>query len=84
MNDQVASLAADLRRVSYWIYEGQTELAQAVLKGAQGKYKAIPPEVGCYQDIWREIAEIGKVGQGKDRAAERALTASVILLSSAL
>jgi len=75
-----ANFAADLRRIAYWIYKGQRNLAVSMLKNSRGLYKEINPKIGCYENIWDEVGKIERLEGGKDKAAERALTASVILL----
>lgn len=36
--------------------------------------------IGCYGNIWKELNKIEKLEGGKDKAAERASTASIILM----
>ena len=81
MND-LANFAADLRRISYWTYKGQKSLAVSMLKKIKELYKGINPKIGCYENIWNEVEKIENLEGGKYKAAERALTASVILLGS--
>jgi hypothetical protein len=71
-------MSADLRRISYWIYNGQSGLANDMLSKLNNMYKNIDPKVGCYKNIWHEIEKIGN-SKDKDKSAEIALTLSVIL-----
>lgn len=83
MNWGLAKLSTDLRRISYWIYEDQFELAKQFLKKAPQKYGLLERRVGCYQDIWLEIDKIAALQGGRLKTAERAMTASLIFLHEA-
>lgn len=83
MNQDLANLSTDLRRISYWIYEGQFELAKQFLEQAHKKYALLKPQIECYDNIWEEIEKIAALKDGRLKAAERALTASLILLHQA-
>ena len=78
MND-IKNLAVDLRRIAYWIYYRQDELANTMLGKINKMYKDVSPKIGCYENIWSEIKKMEKLEGGRYKAAERALTASVIL-----
>lgn len=80
MND-LANFAADLRRIAYWIHGEQNKLAKIMLKKTRELYEDVDPKISCYKNIWSEIEKIERLEGGKNRAAERALTASVILLN---
>ena len=43
-------------------------------------YQNINPKIRCYSNIWSELEKIANLEGGSSKAAERALTASVILL----
>ncbi|OGM10976.1 hypothetical protein A2Z22_03860 [Candidatus Woesebacteria bacterium RBG_16_34_12] len=79
MNNQLANLSTDLRRVSYWIYEGKMDLVRKFLLNAKTKYK-ISASVGPYKNIWQEIKRIENLEGGKIMAADRASTLGCILL----
>ena len=78
MNTQLANFSTDLRRVSYWIYQGRFELAQKTLNLGRRKYKTIS-KVGCFDNVWSEIEKINN-REDRLKAAERASTLSSILL----
>lgn len=80
MSLQTANFAADLRRISYFIYNGRIKLARQMIGNCRRKYRDVNRKIGCYEDIWEEIGKIEKLVGGKNKAAERASTASVILL----
>jgi hypothetical protein len=82
MNIQIANFASDLRRISYFIYQNRNKLAKKFLTKSRKKYANIPREIGCYKNIWEEIGKIERLEGGKDKAAERASTASIILLNN--
>ena len=84
MNTNLANLSTDLRRISYWIIEKDFKMATKFLKLSREKYSTVPKKVGCYNNIWEEIKTIEKTITDKDKAAERAMTASIILLDQAL
>jgi hypothetical protein len=81
MNSQVANFAADLRRIAYWIYSGQDDLAEKMLGKTKELYAGINPKIGCYENIWGEVDKI-KSYKSKQKSAETALTASIILLQN--
>ena len=82
INKDCANFSADLRRIAYWIYEKRFNLAKKMLGKCKLLYREISPKVGCYENIWDEIKKIEKLEGGKNKAAERASTASVILLNN--
>ncbi len=43
-------------------------------------YQNINPKIRCYSNIWSELEKIANLEGGSSKVAERALTASVILL----
>ena len=79
MND-LANFSSDLRRIAYWIYDKQFDLAKTMLGKTRKLYSEINPKIGCYKNIWNEIEKIEKLEGGRLKAAERASTASVILM----
>jgi len=83
MNNDLARFSTDLRRISYWIYEERFKLAQDFIDRCFKTYRNINPKVGCYKNIWSELEKIYSLRGGRKKAAERALTASQILLSRA-
>lgn len=82
MNSQLGNFSADLRRISYWIVEGNYELSNHVIKLCKEKYKETV-SVGCFKNIWPEVEKIEKLVGGKYQAADRALTLSSILMQEA-
>jgi hypothetical protein len=84
MNTALANFSTDLRRISYWIIEEDFEMANQFLNFCKKKYSNIPKKIGCYDDIWQEIEKIENTIADKEKASERALTASIILLDQAL
>lgn len=83
MNRDLLNLSTDLRRISDWIIAGDLDLARKFLTICKEKYINIPENIGSYKNIWQEIEKIEKLEGGKDKAAERASTASIILLNNA-
>lgn len=83
MNYQLASLSTDLKRVSYWIYQGKKVLVTDYLLTIKKKYK-IKAKIGPYNDIWKEIDLIGSAKEQDIRSADRATTLGSILLQEAL
>ncbi len=83
MNKDLANFSTDLRRVSYWIYEGKIDLAKRFLRLAKGKYK-LTGRIGPYPDIWQEIEKINNLEGGNYRSSDRAATISSILLNESL
>lgn len=83
MNYQLANLSTDLRRISYWVYDGRINLARKFLLKAKRKYK-INNSVGPFKDIWQEIEKIENLEGGKIVAADRASTLGSILLQESL
>lgn len=79
MNDLI-KFSVDLRRIAYWIYEGQLDVAKSMLAKCRLMYKGIDSKIACYDDFWQEITKIERLEGGRYKAAERASTASVILL----
>ena len=80
MRQDLRNFSTDLLRISYWIYQGNNKLAKKFIGIGREKYSGISKEIGCYKDIWEEIGKIERMDGGKDKAAERASTASIILL----
>lgn len=78
-----ASLATDLRRISYWIYDGDIKLSRKFLDISKQKYK-IKSHVGCFNNIWNEIKKIRDLEGGKYVAADRAATLSSILMQESI
>lgn len=83
MNQDLANLSTDLRRISYWLYEGRMALAQKFLNEAPKKYSQINPKIGCYDNVWQELKKIESLKKNRLKAAEKSLTASTILLHAA-
>ena len=81
MKTDLANFSTDLRRVSYWIYEGRINLAINCLKDCRQKYHKVNSKTGGYKNIWDEVKKIESL---KDNASERALTLSIILKNRAL
>jgi len=73
-------LSTDLRRISYWLYQDRNDLAKSFLKRSRKMYQNINPKIRCYSNIWSELEKIANLEGGSSKVAERALTASVILL----
>lgn len=84
MNIDLANFSTDLRRISYWIIEKDFEMAKKFLHLSKEKYKNVPTKIGCYKNIWTEISKIENMTTNREKASERAMTASVILLDEAL
>lgn len=84
MNIDLANFSTDLRRISYWYIEGNLRMADKFLKLSREKYKNIPKKIGCYKNIWEEISRIEKLSKNRKKASEKAMTASIILLNTAL
>ena len=82
MKKDLLNLSTDLRRISDWIVNGDIDIAQKFINICREKYSDIPQKIGSYKNIWKEIDKIEKLEGGKDKAAERASTASVILLNN--
>ncbi len=75
---QKMDLATDLRRVSLWIVRGSDELANKILEDDLERYEDLKIKIGKVSiGEWLRMI-LDRVG-GKDKSAERALTASVIL-----
>jgi hypothetical protein len=83
MNIQLANLSTDLRRISYWIYDGKDDLVSDYLSKIRDKYD-IDKSIGVYDDIWREISIIQKGTEGKYKSAEMASTLGSVLLQESL
>ena len=83
MNYQLANLSTDLRRISYWIYDGKTDLAKKFILNAKNKYK-IKSSIGPFNNIWVELKKIETLEGGRIRAADRASTIGSILLQESL
>ena len=83
MNYQLANLSTDLRRISYWIYEGKSDLVEKYFQKIEGKYQ-IDKAIGPFTDLGREIELIKSGKGGRVRSADRAGTLSSILLQEAL
>ena len=80
MNLGLANLSTDLRRISYWLYQGQIDLAKKFLERCPKTYSDLNPRISCFENIWDELKKIENLKEGRLKEAERALTASVILL----
>ncbi len=83
MNITYANFSTDLRRVSYWIYQGNFELSKKFLVSFKNKYK-IDGKIACFKNIWDEIDKLKKLKGGRLKASEGATTISSILLQEAL
>ena len=83
MNYQLANLSTDLRRISYWIYYGRTDLAKEFISNAKNRYK-IKSSVGPFMDVWKEVEKIKLGKEGSVRAADRATTLASVLLQESL
>ena len=83
MNYQLANLSTDLRRISYWIYDGKEKLVKNYIEKIKPKYKINKP-VGIYKDVWKEVEKIKLGKEGSVRAADRATTLASILLQESL
>ena len=81
--NELLKLSADLRRVSYWPYDGRIKLAEKFLDQAPQKYASLNQKIGCYQNIWQEIRKISQLKDDHLKASEKALTASLILQNHA-
>jgi len=82
MNQQLANLSADLRRISYWIYQDRLELARQFLKQDLEKYKSLNCSIGV-SDLKTELEIIENLKETKLKTAERALTLSRIIFYKA-
>lgn len=82
MNYELAKFSTDLRRISYWIYNGNNDLVKKFISKARSIYK-IAPSQGSYKDIWKEIEKIEKLDGGRIKAADRASTLSSIMFQEA-
>ena len=74
MNQKLKALSADLWRISYWLATGSDLLAKKFIQRDIGLYSSILLNVGK-RDLQKELRKIKSL----DRAAERALTLSVLL-----
>jgi len=83
MNIQLANLSTDLRRISYWIYEGKTGFVKDYIFKIKNKYQIKSP-VGPYENVWKEIDLIGSGIEDRLRSADRAGTLSSILIQESL
>jgi len=79
MNRDMLNLASDLRRAAYWLHDGRIALSKSFLQNAQKKYTIKNTK---YLNITSELDKINSLEEGKDKAAERALTLSNILLAA--
>lgn len=80
MSRELANLSTDLRRISYWFYQGRTKLALSFLDHCLKIYPNLDISIGCYPSLKEELLGIKKLTKQKFKAAERSLTASLILL----
>lgn len=72
------NLSVDLKRISAWIMQGRDGLVDSILVKDMKMYKDLDVKIGRVElDKWLKMIK-DRVG-GKEQAAERALTASVIL-----
>lgn len=77
MSDKLA-LSSDLMRIGEYIYSGRDELADSFLKRDKELYKNLSVSIGKTPlQQWLDLIE--ERNGGSQRAAERALTAAVIL-----
>lgn len=77
MNDRL-NLSVDLKRVCAWLLQGSDDLVDSILVKDMKMYKDLDVKIGRVElDKWLKMIK-DRVG-GKEQAAERALTASVIL-----
>lgn len=79
MKKDLLNFSTDLRRISYWAYEGKDDLVKETLQRARRIYK-LPKKIGPFQNIWEEIKKIEKQEDGQYVTADRAGTVSSILL----
>lgn len=77
MSDKL-NLSADLMRIGEFLYQGQDKLAMQFIDRDIRMYSKMDFMVGKYKII-EVLEEIKKMVFGREKAAERALTASVIL-----
>ncbi|KKT74764.1 MAG: hypothetical protein UW86_C0003G0006 [Microgenomates group bacterium GW2011_GWA1_Microgenomates_45_10] len=78
MNQKLKALSADLWRISYWLATGSDLLAKKFIQRDIGLYSSILLNVGK-RDLQKELRKIKSLDGGPLRAAERALTLSVLL-----
>ncbi|MEA3355611.1 MAG: hypothetical protein U9Q63_03975 [Patescibacteria group bacterium] len=79
MNDRL-NLSVDLKRVCSWILQGSDDLVSKTLERDIKMYGGLDFKIGKVE-IGEWLWLIKKSVGGRERSAERALTASVILAS---
>lgn len=77
MNDRL-NLSVDLRRICIWILRGNDELVDSMLEKDMKMAKNLEVKIGR-ETIQSWLMMIKDRVGGRERTAERALTASVIL-----
>ena len=79
MNKDAQNFAADLRRIAYWIHEGQDALALKMLSKARLLYNNLPSQINNKVNLDAELKKIINY-KDKNKAAETALTLSNLLI----
>lgn len=82
MNQQLAALSTDLRRISYWLYRDQVKLAHQFLHSSQKTSLDINCSLGK-SDLQTQLSILNSDQEDRLHAAERALTTSLLLLHQA-
>lgn len=78
MNNQIARLSTDLRRVSYFILDDEINLARKFIEKNLSHLDNIEISIGKHTLV-ETLKLIKNLEGGKEKAAERAMTASIIL-----
>lgn len=81
MND-IANLSVDLRRISNWLQSGNFDLARKFLVRDIEHYGSLQIDVGKMR-LKRMLEMMLDLDGGREKAAERAMTASIILMHRA-
>lgn len=78
MNTLFANISADLRRISYWIYDGRDYLADKFLFLDKQMLKSRDIKIGN-STLQEELNKIASGDEDRLKRSERALTTSLLL-----
>lgn len=78
MNKLFANVSADLRRISYWIYDGRDNLADKFLSLDKEMLKGRDIKIGK-STLQKELKKITSGKEDRQKRSERALTVSLLL-----
>ena len=82
-NLDFANFSTDLRRISYWICQGRSDLASSMFRQAKEKY-SLPNKLGPFRNIWMEAEKIDDKSRKIIERSDRAATLSSILLQESM